>query len=41
MIKGSKHNPKTIKQMREIKLGKKASLITKMKMSEKKKSKIE
>ncbi len=33
MIKGSCHNPETIKKMREIKTGKKASLITKIKMS--------
>ena len=34
MIKGSKHSSKTIRKMREKKLGKKASLITKNKMSQ-------
>ncbi len=34
MIKGSKHSSETIRKMREKKLGKKASLITKNKMSQ-------
>ena len=37
MKKGSKHSSDSIKKMREIKTGKKASLITKMRMSEAKK----
>ena len=34
MKKGSKHSPESIRKMREIKTGKKASLITKIKMSQ-------